>query len=238
MSTPREGAAAPLSNAASGTAPPFGSPSDCACPPQCAKDRILQAAQNLFYEHGIRAVSVDAIAAEADTTKVTLYRVFESKDALIAECLKDQTRRFWQWWEAIVDAHQGQPRAQIEALFDLLANRICRKEAHRGCPIANSAVELDDPAHPAAHVIREHHAEIAKRFRKLCKEMGAREPNVLGDALTLLVTGVFSARIAFENAEQVKSVAEAAKALLDSPALGAPEAAKAQRAKAPRPKAP
>lgn len=219
MSTPR----APSSVPETKTAPPFSSPSDCECPPQCAKDRILQAAQNLFYRHGIRSVSVDAIAAEANTTKVTLYRVFESKDALIAECLKDQTRRFWEWWDATVQAHEGKPRAQIEALFGLLENRICAKEANRGCPIANSAVELDDAAHPAALIIREHHAEMAKRFRALCKEMGARKPEALGDALTLLVTGVFSARIAFDNAEHVQAVGEAARALLDSPSLGAPK---------------
>ena len=218
MSTSRE----PASATERQSAPPFLTPSDCACPPQCAKDRILQAAQNLFYEHGIRSVSVDAIAAEACTTKVTLYRVFESKDALIAECLKDQTRRFWQWWDVTVEAHAEDPRAQIEALFGLLENKICAKSAHRGCPIGNTAVELDDAAHPGAHIIREHYAEMAKRFRKLCKDMGARQPDALGDALTLLVTGVFSARIAFDNAEHVGAVGEAARALLDSPSLGLP----------------
>jgi AcrR family transcriptional regulator len=205
------------------TAPPFSSPSDCECPPQCAKDRILQAAQNLFYRQGIRAVSVDAIAAEANTTKVTLYRVFDSKDALVAECLKDQTRRFWEWWDFTIKAHEGKPRAQIEALFDLLENRICAKEANRGCPIANSAVEVGDDAHPAAHIIREHHGEMAKRFRALAKDMGARKPNELGDALTLLVTGVFSARIGFDNAEHLKVVGAAARALLDSANLGVPK---------------
>lgn len=218
MSIPKERALAPDAHGA----PPFGSPSDCACPPKCAKDRILQAAQNLFYAHGIRAVSVDAIAAEANTTKVTLYRVFESKDALITECLKDQDRRFWEWWDVTVAAHEGQPRAQIEALFDVLSNRMCTKAAHRGCPITNSAIEIDDPAHPAANVIREHHAEIAERFRELCRKMGARKPDVLGDALTLLVTGVFCARITLEDESHVRSVSEAARALLDSPALGAP----------------
>lgn len=204
------------------TTPPFSSPSDCECPPQCAKDRILQAAQNLFYRQGIRAVSVDAIAAEANTTKVTLYRVFDSKDALVAECLKDQTRRFWEWWDVTVKAHEGKPRAQIEALFDLLENRICAKEANRGCPIANSAVEVGGESHPAAHIIREHHGEMVKRFRALAKDMGARRANDLGDALTLLVTGVFSARIGFDNAEHLKVVGTAARALLDSASLGVP----------------
>lgn len=218
MSTTRNSGAE--SAQAQKVASPFATSSECA--PQCAKDRILSAAQSLFYRHGIRAVSVDAIAAEAGTTKVTLYRVFDSKDALVAECLKEQTKRFWEWWDATVQAHEGSARAQIEALFAMLESRICCAEASRGCPIANTAVEVDDESHPAAQIIREHHKEIAARFRALCKEMGARQPDALGDALTLLVTGAFSARITFDDTEHLKAVSAAARALLDSPALGAP----------------
>jgi AcrR family transcriptional regulator len=205
---------------AADSAPPFLIPSDSSCPPQCTKDRILRAAQNLFYQHGIRAVSVDAIAAEAETTKVTLYRLFDSKDALVAACLEDQTRRFWGWWDMTVKPHEGNPRAQIEALFSLLEHRICAKATNRGCPITNTAVEVDQD-HPAARIIREHHDEIARRFRALCKEMGARRPDALGDALTLLVSGAFSARCVFESTEHLDTIGEAARALLDS-ALGAP----------------
>lgn len=220
MSTPKVRSAA---ESEPGAAPPFSSPSECSCPPTCTKDRILRAAQNLFYLHGIRAVSVDAIAAEAETTKVTLYRLFESKDALVTECLQDQVSRFWTWWDTTVEPHEGDPRAQIEALFAVLESRICSKGATRGCPIANTAVEVDDAAHPAWHVIREHHDEMAKRLRALCKQMGARQPEALGDALMLLVTGAFSARVTFDSAEHIGAVGEAARALLDS-SLGAPGA--------------
>ena len=201
---------------------PFESAAECQEVPTCAKDRILRAAQNLFYRYGIRAVSVDAIAAEAGTTKVTLYRVFSSKDELVAQCLQDQTRRFWQWWDATVAEHEGNPRAQIDALFELLQCRICAKEADRGCPIANTAVEVVDEDHPAKQIIRDHGKEIARRLRVLCREMGARRPDELGDALTLLVSGVFSARVVFDSTEQVKAVGEAAQALLESPVLGIP----------------
>ena len=50
--------------------------------------RILTAAKQLFYARGIRAVSVDEIAAAARTNKMTLYRHFRSKDLLIAEYLR------------------------------------------------------------------------------------------------------------------------------------------------------
>jgi AcrR family transcriptional regulator len=190
--------------------------------PACAKDRIFRAARNLCYKHGVRGVSVDAIAAEAGTTKVTLYRVFSSKDELIVQCLQDHITRFWQTWDEVVAAHEGNPREQLEALFEVLRERMTASEAERGCPLVNSAVEIDDEEHPAKHLIREHHARISQSLRELCLQLGARQPDALGAALTLLLEGSFASRLVFSSAEQVESVSAAAKALLDSPVLGAP----------------
>lgn len=204
--------------------PPFSAPTETCDTPTCARDRIFQAARDLFYRHGFRGVSVDTIAAEAGTTKVTLYRVFSSKDDLIVQCLEDHTQRFWQIWDEVVAPHEGQPRRQIEALFAVLKDRICAKEAERGCPIGNAAVEICDDEHPAMRVIRDHNAELSRRMRALCKEMGARRPDELGDALTLLIRGVFAARLVRAGTDQLESLGAAAKALLDSPDLGAPAA--------------
>ena len=187
----------------------------------CARDRLFSAAINLFYRNGIRAVSVDAIAAEAGTTKVTFYRVFESKDDLIVQVLQEQSKRFWEWWDAIVAEHPGQPRKQIETLIDRFQSEIIGDEACRGCAVANAAVEIVDEDHPARVIIKKHKLEIAQRLRDLCREMGAKQPDILGDALSLLYSGAFSARLAFDNSEQMGALSAAASALLDSP-LGAP----------------
>ena len=187
----------------------------------CARDRLFSAAINLFYRNGIRAVSVDAIAAEAGTTKVTFYRVFESKDDLIVQVLQEQSKRFWEWWDAIVAEHPGQPRKQIETLIDRFQSEIIGDEACRGCAVANAAVEIVDEDHPARAVIKQHKLDIAQRLRDLCRQMGAKQPDLLGDALSLLYSGAFSARLAFDNREQMGALSAAASALLDS-ALGAP----------------
>ena len=187
----------------------------------CARDRLFSAAINLFYRNGIRAVSVDAIAAEAGTTKVTFYRVFESKDDLIVQVLQEQSKRFWEWWDAIVAEHPGQPRKQIETLIDRFQSEIIGDEACRGCAVANAAVEIVDEDHPARAVIKQHKLDIAQRLRDLCRQMGAKQPDILGDALSLLYSGAFSARLAFDNREQMGALSAAAGALLDS-ALGAP----------------
>jgi len=187
----------------------------------CARDRLFSAAINLFYRNGIRAVSVDAIAAEAGTTKVTFYRVFESKDDLIVQVLQEQSKRFWEWWDAIVAEHPGQPRKQIETLIDRFQSEIIGDEACRGCAVANAAVEIVDEDHPARAVIKQHKLDIAQRLRDLCRQMGAKQPDLLGDALSLLYSGAFSARLAFDNREQMGALSAAASALLDS-TLGAP----------------
>jgi AcrR family transcriptional regulator len=198
---------------------PFADESKCDAA-SCARDRIFQAAKDLFYRYGIRGVSVDSIAAEADSTKVTLYRVFSSKDDLVLQVLEDQSRRFWQSWDSVLAPYQGEPRKQIEALFATLRDRICSHGTERGCPIANAAVELIDDDSPARHVVREHKLEITRRLRALCRELGARDPDRLGDALSLLISGVFAARLNCDSTEQIASVYAAAQALLDSPALG------------------
>ncbi len=187
----------------------------------CARDRLFSAAINLFYRNGIRAVSVDAIAAEAGTTKVTFYRVFESKDDLIVQVLEEQSKRFWEWWDAIVAEHPGEPRKQIEELIARFRDEIVGDEACRGCAVANAAVEIVDEDHPARAVIKKHKLDITQRLRELCRQMGARQPDVLGDALSLLYSGAFSARLSVDGREQVAALSVAVTALLDS-ALGTP----------------
>src|SRR5579872_4050413 len=79
------------------------------------RERILAAARELFYRRGVRAVSVDEIAAAADTNKMTLYRHFESKDRLIAEYLRQLSREADETWAELARAHPEHPRAQLEA---------------------------------------------------------------------------------------------------------------------------
>src|ERR1700742_2767902 len=74
-------------------------------PPKPPRERILEAASELFYRHGIRAVGVDAIAKAADTNKMTLYRHFPSKDELVAECLREHMREVDFYWDALTEAH-------------------------------------------------------------------------------------------------------------------------------------
>src|SRR5437660_8439940 len=79
------------------------------------RERIVAAARDLFYRHGIRAVGVDAVAEAAATNKMTLYRHFDSKDLLVAECLRRWAAEVDAAWDEIARAHEGHPREQLQA---------------------------------------------------------------------------------------------------------------------------
>ena len=177
------------------------------------RDRIMQTASDLFYCRGIRAVGVDTIASEAGTNKMSFYRSFASKDELVAEYLRGEEREGWHWWDETVAEHAGNPRAQLEALFDVLVTNACQ-DGSRGCALANAAVEITEPDHPARPIVEQYKAEMRRRFRQLAYETGAREPDALGDALMLLWEGSYLTLLTLGRHGPVEGAAKAARALI------------------------
>jgi len=182
-------------------------------PKSRVRDRIMQTARDLFYCRGIRAVGVDAIANDAGTNKMSFYRSFASKDELVAEYLRGEEREAWRWWDETVAKHTGDPRAQIESLFDVLVTNTC-KDGSRGCALANAAVEITEPDHPARPIVEQYKAEMRRRFRHIAHEIGAREPDALGDALMLLWEGSYLTRLTLGQTGPVQGAAKAARALI------------------------
>src|SRR6266568_5794050 len=178
-----------------------------------ARKRIFDTASELFYLKGIRAVGVETIAAEADTTKMSLYRNFPSKDQLVAEWLREHDASFWQTWDAMASRYPKDPRRQIKAAFALLAKHVSDPSA-RGCPMANAAVEITEKDHPARKVIETHKAKLRGRLAALCEQAGAREPALLADALFLLMEGA-QVSIILGVRGPVQNVARAADALIE-----------------------
>ena len=184
-------------------------------PKSRVRDRIMQTASDLFYCRGIRCVGVDAIASEAGTNKMSFYRSFASKDELVAEYLRSEERKSWQQWDKTVAAHSGDPRAQAEALFDALVKKTLRTNDVRGCALANAAVEIAEPDHPARRVVEKYKAEMRRRFRELALAMGAREPDALADSLMLLWDGSCLTCLTFPGKHgPVRGAANAARALI------------------------
>jgi AcrR family transcriptional regulator len=157
--------------------------------------RILKAARELFYRHGIHAVGVDAIAEAAEANKMTLYRHFKSKDELIAECLRGLSREFETVWIENETAHAGDPRGQLLAWLGFIAE-FKLSGSERGCAFANAAVELPDCNHPARRVIEEFKRLHRDKIIDLCRKAGLRDPELLADELFLLSEG---ARVSIQS---------------------------------------
>lgn len=180
-----------------------------------ARKRIFDTASQLFYAKGIRAVGVETIAAEADTTKMSLYRNFPSKDELVAEWLREHDARFWKTWEAMASRYPSDPRRQIQAAFALLAKHVADPAA-RGCPMANAAVEITEKEHPARKVIEVHKAKLRSRLMQVCTRMGAPEARLLADQLFLLMEGAQVSAQTLGAHGPARNVARSAKMLIDS----------------------
>jgi AcrR family transcriptional regulator len=159
------------------------------------RERILQAARELFYRDGINAVSVDAIAAAAGTNKMTLYRHFSSRDELIAAYLEQLAAEGEGVWDEARAAHPGDPQAQLRYLMRRVS-QFAAESTGRGCALANAAVELAERKHPARKVVEAHKRRQCERLIALCREAGYAEPERIAEELFLLVEG---ARVSLQS---------------------------------------
>ena len=152
-----------------------------------ARQRLLDAAADLFYRQGITAVGVDLVSKAAGVSKRTLYQQFGSKDQLVAESLDAQG-------EAILglyipaDDEGTPPRQRILAVFDGLGGWTA-SDAFRGCPFINTATELADPSHPARQVARDYKLRLRDYFAGQAERAGAENPQRLADQLIVVFDG-------------------------------------------------
>ncbi|MBB5785779.1 TetR/AcrR family transcriptional regulator [Jiangella mangrovi] len=153
--------------------------------------RLLDAASELFYRHGIRAVGVDAIADAAGTTKKTLYDRFGSKDALVALYLGRRFERSRAFTAAYLDEHAPEAGPdRVLAVYDALAEWQAGEE--RGCAFVNAYAEIGGTEHPGVAVIRAEKDWIRDLYVLVVTEAGVDDPEraaELGLRLALLHEG-------------------------------------------------
>ena len=170
-------------------------------------ERILAAADKLFYTQGIRAVGVDAVAAEAGVSKRTLYNHYRSKDALIAAYL---TARF-----KLVAPSDAPAREQILGYFERL-ERVLADGSFRGCPYVNAVVEIGDPKHQAAGIAVQFKEQRRLWYRELLQRVGVRDADALATQLQLLAEGTLAAALVRGDPSVARSARAAAEVLIDN----------------------
>ena len=125
-----------------------------------ARERILLTAHELFYREGIRATGIDRVIAEAGVTKVTFYRHFPSKNALICAFLEYRHRRWMAWFMEALQRHRSTSQGKgLDALVPTLAEWF-RDESFRGCAFINSVAELGGTLSEVVKIARRHKQEM------------------------------------------------------------------------------
>lgn len=178
------------------------------------RDRIITAADELFYAGSIREVSVDRIAEHAGITKKTLYYHFRSKDDLVAAYLEARLQptidRYQSW-----AGGSGTFPDRIERMFLKLASK-AETRAWKGCGFLRAAVELaDSPGHPAIDVARRHKAAFEAWLAEDIREAGYRDAQGLARMIMVLLDGAVARMLVQRDPVYARDAAAAARRLLD-----------------------
>lgn len=155
-----------------------------------AKGRILDTANDLFYEDGIRNVGVDRIIAASAVTKATFYKHYRAKDNLIVEYITARHERVRANIEAIIAAAPDARSALREFVAAVLAE--IASPGFRGCPFINAAAEFPDSEHPVRLVVTAHREWYVETLAQLLKEMGHPVPGDGADELLLARDGAMA----------------------------------------------
>jgi AcrR family transcriptional regulator len=170
---------------------------------------VIEVAGELFYTDGIRATGIDRVAAKAGVAPTTLYRLFASKDDLIAAYLEHGREQYLGWLDQGLSG-AGSPAERLLAAFDQQA-AAATTEGFRGCPFLMALAEFPDPAHPAHATAVRTKAEVRDRLRAVAGELGGADPDTVADQLLLVMEGVYATIPAFGTtgpAAQAGAVAE------------------------------
>ncbi|NMH99526.1 TetR/AcrR family transcriptional regulator [Pseudonocardia acidicola] len=174
--------------------------------------RLLDAAERLFYARGVQAVGIDAVVAEAGVATKTLYAHFGSKDGLVEAYLRRRDQRWLNWLRGAVAAAEPGP-ARVLAVFDALGEWF-GEPAYNGCAFINVAGEL--AASPAARATaRDHKLALRALLNEVAAGAGVADPAVLAERLMLLVEGAIVTAHVEGDADAALRGRSAAEALLE-----------------------
>jgi AcrR family transcriptional regulator len=154
-----------------------------------ARERILDAAYELFSRRGVRAVGVDAIIARSGVARMTLYRHFASKEDLVLAYL-ERREELWTrgWLQAEVEARATDPAARLLAIFDVFDGWF-RSEDFEGCAFINVMLESEPGEDPVRVASTAYLASIRVFVEELARGAGVADPTGFARTWHILMKG-------------------------------------------------
>ncbi|WP_409474698.1 TetR/AcrR family transcriptional regulator [Streptomyces sp. HC307] len=180
---------------------------------ETARERVLEAAEELFYSRGIQAVGMAAVRNASGVSLKRLYQLFPSKEALVLEFLQQRDSR---WQRALADYVDAQPTPdeRIAAVFDWLYKWFSEPD-YRGCAFINSFGELGAVSPEVAEQARHHKKAFHDHLAGLVTASG--RPAELADRLALLAEGAITTAAIFGTPEPARQARDAARLLMHTP---------------------
>jgi AcrR family transcriptional regulator len=177
-----------------------------------ARERTLLTAYELFRSHGLAAIGVDRIVAEAGVAKTTLYRHFRSKEELVLAVLNRHEQVWTRGWLERVSMDGGRTaEAKILAIFDAF-DEWFRQDAYRGCLFTNVSIEMRANSGPLGAASAARLRDIREFIASLAEEAGVADPVELATRIQILLLGAIIQALN-GNAGAAKSAREVAKLL-------------------------
>jgi AcrR family transcriptional regulator len=154
------------------------------------RDRLLDAADRLFYKEGVRAVGIDRVLAEADAAKASLYSHFRCKDELVAAYVERRVSAAREQIETYVASVP--PAQRAVRFFDWVVTWV-ESPGFRGCPLQHVVGELSDLDHPARKVAAAQRKWLLARFTEWARAARSADPAATAGALMVLFDGAVAA---------------------------------------------
>jgi AcrR family transcriptional regulator len=155
--------------------------------PASARERLLAAASELFYEEGVHSVGVDRVIERAGVAKATLYTVFGNKDGLVRAYLLARHDRTREQMTIELAARYKTPRERLLGVFDVQGLAFT-EPGFRGCAFVGASAEAPKGS-SVEEVTEDARTWVRSLFLDLAKEAGARDPERLAQQLVLLYDG-------------------------------------------------
>jgi AcrR family transcriptional regulator len=177
------------------------------------RDLLLDTAADLFYRDGYHAVGIDKILAEAGLAKMMLYHHFASKDELIVAVLERRGRAIGAEIAAAIDAAGSSPRKRLLAFFDWHQQWFDRKDFN-GCAFIRAIGEYPDAKSPIHQAVTKQKQAARDRLEAMLFAMEVPDPKAVAVQVHLLLEGAIVSAHTFGDSGVVKSVRDAALALI------------------------
>jgi AcrR family transcriptional regulator len=178
-----------------------------------ARERLLAAADQLFYAEGVQSVGIDRIIEQAGVARASLYNLYGSKEALVSAYLQARHHGTLERLDAAVARHRD-PRRRLLAVFDA-QGEIFAEPGFRGCAFVSATAE---EAHGSVidKAAQGYRAEILALFTGLARDAGVANAARLGRQLQLVYDGAGLAARMERDPSIARSARAAAEALLDA----------------------